>query len=273
MGSSAAHDGRYDGFRSFCAQVNRHNVHTFRSNMYFRQIVENVSAKLGGEYYDLIVSLYGERCEGMNWRDFEKVMSIGSPMVTQAYRFGGSEYRLSPCVLRYLKFTFDMLSHVAERTPLKELDVVEIGGGYGCQAVLLRAFAAQFGLVVRSYTIVDLPEVNNMQRTYIDACCPSMGISLADSPIACVTADEYVERGARPNFVISNYALGEFNTYWQDFYVENVVKKTSHAYFCWNFSPANPTIHEYFATVDDLIKEEESPPTNTPPVVSYVIRY
>ena len=57
------------------------------------------------------------------------------------------------------------------------------------------------------------------------------------------------------NFVISNYALGELNTVWQNTYINNIISKVEHGYFCWNFSPSNPNIHSYF-TNKDIIKEE-----------------
>ena len=74
------------------------------------------------------------------------------------------------------------------------------------------------------------------------------------------------------NFAISNYALGELNTYWQNTYINNIISKIEHGYFCWNFSPTNPNIHSYF-TSKDIIKEEENPQTNCPPVKSYILRY
>ena len=36
----------------------------------------------------------------------------------------------------------------------------------------------------------------------------------------------------------------------------DIVSKIKHGYFCWNFSPQNPKIHDYFTTIK-IIKEEE----------------
>ena len=190
--------------------------------------------------------------------------------------FCDNQYLLSPKALCYIKFTFDILSHICEETNLKEIDVVEIGGGYGCQGILLYIMAKHFDIKVNSYTIIDLPEVNVLQRAFIKSCISKLSSSDEyNSSLHCISPEEYknINKTVEPNFVISNYALGEFNQYWQNFYIDNVVSKTEHGYFCWNFSPTNPNIHSYFNNIKRLIKEEENPQTNTPPIKSYVIRY
>ena len=73
------------------------------------------------------------------------------------------------------------------------------------------------------------------------------------------------------SFFISNYALGELNTYWQNTYIRNIVSKIKHGYLCWNFSPVNPKIHSYFHSIK-TIQEEENPQTNNS-VKNYIIRY
>lgn len=271
----ADHDYRYDKFREICSQTTDSNVLEFRRNPYIRSMVDNVTPQFGIDYYYAILKSYVDVCKHVDWNAVERLMSIGNPIDKQNYMFCDNRYVFSPKALCYIKFTFDILAHVRDHTQLKEMNVVEIGGGYGCQAVLMYEMAKHFGITIKSYTIVDLPEVNILQRAFVKACASASGPN--ELAVRCVSPEEYVVQSntlaENPDLVISNYALGEFNRYWQNYYVEHIVSKVNHGYFCWNFSPTNPTIHPYFESVDGLVKEEENPQTNTPPIKSFVLRY
>jgi len=265
-------DNRYNNFRLFCSQINEANINVFRSNNFFRGIVENVNNDYGNQYHNNVVEKYNDYIDltNVDWRELERVMKIGTPLVMDNYVIHNQSYQFSPTVMRYFQFTLDMFKHIKENGNLYELNVVEIGGGFGCQAALFCYFAKFFDIKVKSYTIVDLDEVCNLQTHYVKAVSNKLFID--NDTIKSITAEEYSDN-YNPNYVISNYALGELNSYWQNFYIDTIVKKSQHGYFCWNFSPSNPTIHDYFKTVDSLVKEEENPQTNCPPVKSYILRY
>lgn len=265
-------DNRYNNFKLFCSQINKANIHVFRSDQFFRSIVENVNTEYGNKYFDNVVENYKNYLDlnDVDWRELESVMKLGSPLVMDNYVINNQSYQFSPTVMRYFQFTLDMFKNIKEKGSLHELNVVEIGGGFGCQAVLFCYFAKFFDIKVKSYTIVDLNEVCNLQNHYVESV--SKKLFIADNIIKSITAEQYSEN-YNPNYVISNYALGELNSYWQNFYIDTILKKAEHGYFCWNFSPSNPTIHDYFKTVDGLVKEEENPQTNCPPVKSYILRY
>ena len=143
---------------------------------------------------------------------------------------------------------------------LQEIDVVEIGGGYGAQACIIYLLSKD--IKINSYTILDLPEVNNFQKHFVKEWDSSLNIK-------CTTLENFT---GNPNFLISNYALGEFNKQTQDCYIDNIVKKLDHGFICWNFSPGNQKIHSYFDTIETEMVEE-NPQTNCHPVKSYNIKF
>jgi len=265
-------DNRYNNFKLFCSQISRTNIHVFRNNNFFRSIVENVNEDFGKQYHKNVMEQYNDyiNLSDVDWSELEIVMKIGSPITMDNYSINGTNYRFSPTVMRYFQFTLDMLKHVKEKGSAYDLNVVEIGGGFGCQSVLFCYFAKFFNIKVKSYTIVDLEEVCNLQNHYIKEVLNTL--QMYDENIVSITAEEYTNEN-KADFVLSNYALGELNTYWQNYYIDNIIKKATYGYFCWNFSPANPDIHNYFKTVDNLVKEEENPQTNCAPVKSYILRY
>jgi len=259
-------DNRYDGWSNLCSQINSFNIYNFRKNNHFRSIVENVSPQFGMQYFNNIMNNYSEYISKIDWKTIEVLANVGSPF-NQEYTFNNNKYKISPTILRYVKFTFDTLTHIKNNTSLTELNIVEIGGGFGFQAILLYEFAHLFDLKVLKYTIIDLEAVCNLQNIFINECKKFTNIKYDN--FQSVTYDNF--NLDNDNFFISNYALGELNTYWQNIYIRNVISKINHGYLCWNFSPANPKIHSYYNSIK-TIKEKENPQTNNS-VKSYIIRY
>jgi len=265
MQTDEERDNRYDGWGNFCSQINGFNIYNFRKNNYFRSIVETVSPHFGMLYFNNINNKYSKYISNIDWKTIEVLANVGSPY-NQQYIFNNNKYSLSPTILRYIQFTLDTLTHIKNNTPLTELNIVEIGGGFGFQGILLYEFAHLFDLKVSNYTIVDLKSVCNLQNTFINECKKFTNITYN---LNAITFDDYKENNN--NFFISNYALGELNTYWQNTYIRNIVSKIKHGYLCWNFSPENPKIHSYFHSIKTT-QEEENPQTNNS-VKNYIIRY
>lgn len=242
-------DERYNMFRLSCKNA---DISKFKRDPHLRGIVENVSKAYGLKYLNNIQKYKKD----LNWERIKELNDIGNPINEVSIV---DNIKLSPTTLRYVQFALDMLSH-AEKMGMKRLKVVEVGGGYGFQSVLLYEISKLFGISIDAYQILDLPEVNHLQRCFLKK---------ADySKVKCLTLNEY--SFADDNFFISNYALGEFDREWQNIYISKVVSKIPHGFCCWNFSPSNPKIHEYFK---DISLKEEDPQTNCPPIKSYIISW
>tara|TARA_B100000963_G_scaffold202727_1_gene176507 strand:+ start:5907 stop:6713 length:807 start_codon:yes stop_codon:yes gene_type:complete len=265
----AIKDVRYNGFQQYCSLINETSINFFRNNNYFKSIVENVNFNYGQQYYNLILKNYSEYLDKISWDNIEKLSNIGLPKNNLQYTFNNKKIQVTPTILRYILFTFNILNHIKNKTDIKQLNIVEIGGGFAFQAVLLYKFSHLFDLEVLNYTVIDLEEVSNLQNLFIEKCNEIDNNSFKN--FKSIAYENFTNKKTY-NFAISNYALGELNTYWQNTYINNIISKIDHGYFCWNFSPANPDIHSYF-TSKDIIKEEENPQTNCPPVKSYILRY
>ena len=60
------YDNRYDGFCNFCSLIDNNNINNFRSNNYFKSIVENVNILYGSQYYKLITEKYNDIIDKIN---------------------------------------------------------------------------------------------------------------------------------------------------------------------------------------------------------------
>lgn len=259
-------DNRYVAFQKFCGNVTE--LTNFKQNPYIRMMVETVSHDYGLKYYDNIKQ-YAEYNE-INWLNVIKLNNIGNPL-TDAYMLNDKNIQLSSTTLRYLQFAFDMLLHIKQKG-YKNVTIYEVGGGYGFQAVLLVDLAKIFDIKIDKYTIIDLPEINNIQNLYLQESSVSLNYNF-NNIISAENPKKFNNLNIKENsYFISNYAFGELQKQWQDFYIQKLIKKCSHGYICWNFSVGNQQIHEYFDTIEKEI-EEENPQTNCPPSKSYIVKF
>lgn len=255
-------DNRYDGFKYHCRDIDETNILTFKENNYLKSIVDNVSYEYGLEYLQNILNYN----VNLDWNKIKKINDIGNP-TNHSFTINNNNILLSPTTLRYVQYTLDILNHIKNYLKINNLKIVEVGGGYGAQSVFLFELCNLFDITIDKYEILDLYEVNNLQKHYINICEATTNNKYN---IEAFILDEY--NYENENYFISNYALGELTKDWQDLYIDNVISKIKNGYICWNFSPQNPNIHEYFNNIEKTI-EEENPQTNCAPVKSYIIKY
>lgn len=127
----------------------------FRSYQAYRRILEHVDQRLGAAYLDAIRQVKPEMLGRTDFAYFGLNDEHGSP---ETFQYPGTDRRVSPTTLRYI-FVMAELSRMFAPIGLPH-KVVEVGGGYGGQARMLR------GLGV-NYTIVDLPEACALAKRYL----------------------------------------------------------------------------------------------------------
>jgi len=177
------------------------NLPIFRRQGPIRRTIEHVSETLGEQYFLLA------RARWPVMGRFKLLDSVGDPCL---YEYGA--WQFSPNTMRYAGTLSDIIDFFGE---LKDLDVVEIGGGYGG----LCAAASLFGY--RSWTIIDLPEALEMARAYLEA----LGVKAI-----------YETRPPKRQWdlVISNYAISECEAVTHEMYRRNVLLKSTRGYVIYN---------------------------------------
>jgi putative sugar O-methyltransferase len=131
--------------------------------------------------------------------------------------------RISPTTLRYIAVATDIRREFGNSN-LKR--IVEIGGGYGGQAAILRRLN-----MWEEYFIFDLPEVQVLIQRYLSF----IGIGMIDFPkISTLDSYEY-------DLVISNYAFSELPRKIQDIYLEKVILKARRGFMLMNSGKNNVT--------------------------------
>ena len=154
---------------------------------------------------------------------------INSPDITSYY--------FSPSTIQYIYQSYDILTKFTHQSDKKEIKIVEIGGGYGGLFKIMKDVAPLFGITIKHYTIIDLPDVTKHQKFYLE----KLGVTdfsvvpSNESDVKNINASEY-------DLLISIYALGEFSHQLCEFYTNTLTKHIPHLYLWWNMTE----VHEYY---------------------------
>jgi hypothetical protein len=201
----------YAEYRKFCesAATSDGVFRTFKQSPIYTAILEHASKEQAECCIPLILEsgINVDRLEVLKSNDEQ-----GSP-TTEIYSnslFNG----MSPSTIRYIKVLADMLDIYST---LDGYNIVEIGVGYGGQCKVLNDY-----FDINSYELVDLPEVSKLAEKYLDKY-EYKSVKLWDNK-----TDEY-------DLVISNYAITECSREIQQYYIDNILKKSKHGYITCNY--------------------------------------
>ena len=184
----------------------------FKRNKSYQTILEHVSQDQGFQYLNILKS----RKDGILEQALGTVLvsdKIGNPI---KYRYDGFSNLLSPTTLRYLKVTSDLKKMFGEDLG----DVVEIGCGYGGQALVNDQL-----LKVHLAKLFDLPTVNKLIERYLNT-------HLMNGGYATTVINQEVT--SKYNLAISNYAFSELPKKLQITYIDKVLSQSNKGYLTMN---------------------------------------
>lgn len=198
----------YEKYLEVCRQsVKDEKVfETFRRNPDYNKILEHVSYNHGWEYLNesnpMLIRQFLDK--------FVTSEKVGGPATYLYHRIN-----FSPTTLRYIKVLSDLIKHFL---PL-EIDIVELGCGYGGQCKIIHDLFKP-----RTYTVIDFPEVLELTSKWLSNfnITPTLRSMHSDSDI-------------HYDLCISNYAFTEFTRFYQDFYAKHILKNSTMGYVTCNF--------------------------------------
>ena len=183
----------------------------FRSSRVMVKALDHVSIEQGNGYISEILK-YSSWSEKFT-KTLVKIDKVGKPRKFRFRPYG----TFSPTLLRYLKVYTDLEKNFGS---LKNLNIVEIGIGFGGQASLI-------GLLDNplSYTFYDIPPVLELAQKFTNELGVLGNFTFTDGRNP---------KPSNPDLVISNYAFSELNRDVQDQYLKNVVLPSPRGYITWN---------------------------------------
>jgi hypothetical protein len=196
---------------------------TFKQNPNYRDILEHVSFYQGVEYLKYIEYFSNikkeEILEFSNLND-----SLGSP---EKFDYGIGN--ISPSNLRYIFHSHIILSYI-KKLKLENLNIIELGGGYGGLCLALKHFCKKYNIEIKTYKIVDLDEIIKLQEIYHK--------KLNINDVEYFKASNFgKDIKGEDYFLISNYCFSEISDSLQKKYIKNLFGKVSNGFMAWNFIP------------------------------------
>ena len=141
------------------------NQINFKSNKVYNGILEHVSKEMGDDYLSVIKDNFGD-IFNKNFSYISKICKlndyIGKPQLYDFYNF----IECSPSNLRYILHSFLILNYM-KTCKLNNVNVIEIGGGYGGLCFYLYKLCHIFEININSYIIFDLSEPLLLQEKYL----------------------------------------------------------------------------------------------------------
>jgi hypothetical protein len=209
-GTSTSDDGLYPVFCHNAAE-NPALFANFKRAPVYTKILEHVNYEFGASYLQIALRQSPEfrlSLDGVREND-----RIGNPVIYKYGEFGC----FSPTTLRYLKVASDLKKHFGT---IRDMKIVEIGGGYGGQCLVLSKLFS-----IGSYTIIDLPGPLELTKKYLE----SHGIT----NVRYISAND-VSKMDPYDLVLSNYAYSECNKKIEDEYLEKVLCSAAKGYLTCN---------------------------------------
>jgi len=208
----------YNLWSNFLQKCKGDNFLNFKSQ---EQIIRMVGASS-------LEGLFSSRLQdyGFRWEEIEQIDNIGNPPQTE--NIGNS--KISTITLRYLYYANIILDKIKENS---EIRIVEIGGGYGGFCSIMDYLANFRRIKIDHYSIYDLPGVQSFQKYYLNEVIDfnkEFGIKnlgFLDSQNLNLFTNDH-------NYLISFYALGEFDEKTKYNYIDKVVSKVDHGFILWN---------------------------------------
>jgi len=227
----------------------------FKSDPDYTYMLEHVSQYEGNQYLDIIKNNANHFYES-NFKFLIDICNLndkyGKTKKTNFQNF----MTCSSTNLRYIFFSLLILEDM-KKHKLNNINIIEIGGGYGGLCFFVHKIAKLYNILINSYTIFDLVEASNLQEKYLNA--------LNIENVNFCQLDKY-NNLIKNRFLISTYAFSEIPTNIQKEYSKEIINPyTKFGFIAWNSIPVY-----YFIENSIIEKEREYPLTGK---YNYFVRY
>jgi hypothetical protein len=204
--------------------TNSRDLSSFKRHPDYTNILEHLSYKFGLEYKSYIQNTTPITNEETA-KFCELNDSVGNP-AKEDFGFVVA----SPSSLRYVFQAHLILSYL-QKIKMPNLNMVEVGGGYGGLCLAIHFFAKKYNINIDTYTVIDLPSISNLQKLYLNTINYPMNVRFVDATTFGAEIDN------KDMFLVSNYCFSEISGEYQKRYIELLFPKVSHGFMAWNWIP------------------------------------
>jgi putative sugar O-methyltransferase len=216
-------DPFYDGYLSYINEIiGSQDISQFKNNNRYREILEHCSPEHARSFYNLCKNEFNISDDDI-LKFAEINESVGNP-IKYTFEFG----TIAPTSVLYVYHAHIILTYLKSLNK-NEVNIVEVGGGYGGLAIAMLQFANKFSIEIKEYHICDLDPVIILQEIYLKQVLGNIEIFKFHQ------AETYGANIENNNlFLISVYAFSEINKYYQERYLDILFPKIENGFILWN---------------------------------------
>ena len=211
-------DNEYTSWEKSLLEIinNKSDFLSFKSNDWVKRMIGTSSLE----------GLFISEDQNLPWSEIEKIDQIGNPPETEVIL---NSYRVSTITLRYVYYANRILELIKD---YQRIRIVEIGGGYGGMCAILNCLAKNKKIKIDEYAIYDLNGVQEFQNYYLSQVklTSDIGINLVNF----LDSKDLDAFNGNYDYLISFYALGEFDDTTKYAYINKVISKVKNGFILWN---------------------------------------
>lgn len=213
----------YGAYIDYVKQVvAKKDLSNFKRVKPYRKVLEHVNDTQGLSYYQLLTNDNNPITTQQILNFSAQNDSFGNPNTMSI-----ANMSVSPTTLRYLYHARLILDHLNSNKVFYKtgINIVEVGGGYGGLCLAINYLnISKYRLPIKSYTIIDLEDVSKLQELYLSKFKLLFPVSFRSD------IGNYVNY----NFLISNYAISEFDPQTRMNYMNGLANYMPHGFMVWN---------------------------------------
>ncbi len=219
----------------------------FKRNPIYREILEHVFYTQGLQYLKIVEKDNSNLIKKIDY--FLENDKIGNPL---RYYYPQINKIASPTTLRYLKIASDIKNLFGNSFGGK---ICELGAGYGGQFILFDKI-----FKIQTYTIIDLPEVNDLIKKYLH---------FFNTRSKYYLSSINQSKNYKFDFFISNYAFSELPRKLQLICLQTIITNSKNGYMIMNSGKNNSvyknhlSLQEIKVHIPNLQILDEKPLTHT----------
>jgi hypothetical protein len=139
-----------------------------------------------------------------------------------------NELVCSPNSLKYVYFGLLNIKQLLNKGLKSNFNIIEIGGGYGGQCIILLELLKYFDIKIDKYILIDLDNVNAFQKKYIE-------INNFGDKCVFIPYESYQNYTFdNNNYLFSSFSLSEISNDIRNEYYNNILKYTVGGFIVWN---------------------------------------
>jgi len=212
----------YERWDSYCENIDINNFKTHPNILYMTEHDESV---IYAKSWENIIKNYCEKlniCENDMYECMMKNEIYGNSKKNCYGMYNSNS-------LKYLYMSLIFADHLKKIDDV-QIDIIEIGGGYGGFAVIFYYVCQKIGININSYTLIDLKNVIKVQNKYINANVENTNI------FKFYDNENYINNinNEKKYILFSSYSLSEIPSSDRLSYIDNL--NLSQGLIFWNIS-------------------------------------